>query len=188
MKHEPIHSARVIHADHTIAIDWYPDDTSDTPWERSDGHGPVSEWTRRDKRPGEWKLCGDHGYARYYDAQEAARLARADGWGLSEEETAKLARRLGRAPTQGEIRAAAVESNFQYLRAWCNDEWQYVGYTVTITDPDGHEMPFPDDSLWGIDSPAMAEFEAEATQDARDYIDRETAAALDAACRDIATV
>jgi hypothetical protein len=29
------------------------DDLNDPPWERADGHGPVSDWTRREKRPGE---------------------------------------------------------------------------------------------------------------------------------------
>jgi hypothetical protein len=57
------------------------DDDSQAPWEESEGHGPVSDWTRRAKRPGEVIVSMDGGSYRYYDLQEACRLARQDGWG-----------------------------------------------------------------------------------------------------------
>ena len=48
--------------------------------------------------------------------------------------------------TPHQVAAAAVESDFQRLRAWCNDEWYWVG--VIITDVVSGE----EDSLWGIES------------------------------------
>lgn len=51
------------------------------PWDEEDGHGPVSDWTSRSKRPGELVLNEDHGSTRYYDYQEACRIARRDEWG-----------------------------------------------------------------------------------------------------------
>lgn len=53
------------------------------PWDECDGHGPVSEWTRRAKRPGEFVLNRDRDSFRYYDFQEACRIARRDRWGVS---------------------------------------------------------------------------------------------------------
>lgn len=61
-----------------------------TPWDNSDGHGPVSEWERRAKLPGELVLCGDgrgglgtDSARRFYDFQESCRIALRDGWGVS---------------------------------------------------------------------------------------------------------
>lgn len=57
------------------------DEHMGAPWEEHDGHGPVSEWTDRAKRPGERVLNEDRGSKRYYDFQEAVKIARRDGWG-----------------------------------------------------------------------------------------------------------
>ena len=65
----------------TFNVTIEPDSSHGAPWEEEDGHGPVSEWTRRDKRPGERVLCEDRGSRRYYDFAEACRIARRDGWG-----------------------------------------------------------------------------------------------------------
>jgi hypothetical protein len=124
------------------------DDDGAAPWERADGHGPVSDWTRRDKRPGEWVLSSDRNSKRYYDAQDAARLARVDGWGLDDEARAELAAKLGREPKPGEVRAEAVRRDFEFLRRWCADQWHYVGVTVS------HVQSGNDESLWGIESDA----------------------------------
>ncbi len=65
------------------------DDSGDTPWERDDGHGEVSDWKRHafgqgskpPKRPGELILCWDNGSYRTYDFKGACEIARRDGWG-----------------------------------------------------------------------------------------------------------
>lgn len=54
-----------------------------TPWDDCDGHGPVSDWTRRDKLPGELVLCSSSNHARFYDYAEACKIALRDQWGVS---------------------------------------------------------------------------------------------------------
>jgi len=182
-----IDSTEETHRDFTISITWHYDECADPPWENSDMHGPVSKWETRDKAPGEWVLCSDRHSKRFYDHQEAMKLARKDGWGLPAEDLEKVQRQLGRALTHGEIAVAAVERDFIYLRDWCNDKWQYVGYKLTVTSPDGEEMDEAGDSLWCIDSPSMEYFQADAFATAKEWIDKEVVAAADAAARDIAT-
>lgn len=65
----------------TITATIHADTDTRTPWEDDCGHGPVSDWTRRDKAPGELVLNSDHGSKRFYDYAEACRIARRDGWG-----------------------------------------------------------------------------------------------------------
>lgn len=109
------------------------------PWENSDCHGPVSDWTTRAKLPGERVLCEDHGSRRYYDVAEAIRIAKRDGWDAPPYGTG----------TKGERAARAVERDFDYLRRWCNDDWHYLGVMVTVYR-NGAEIA--GDSLWGIES------------------------------------
>jgi hypothetical protein len=78
----------------TFKVRFENDDDAEAPWERSDGHGVVSEWTRRDKRPGERVLSSDRNLKRYYDVQQSTQTAKRDGWGLSDEHKAELIQRL----------------------------------------------------------------------------------------------
>lgn len=79
----------------TLTVTIQHDDDSDAPWDREDGHGPVSDWRKCDyagnvpKSPGELMLCDNdrsgmsgHKSARFYDYAEACRIARRDGWGF----------------------------------------------------------------------------------------------------------
>lgn len=111
------------------------------PWDECDGHGPVSEWRDKDsKRPGERILCADRHRARFYDFAEAVKIARRDGWGAKGDKGMK----------PGAKAAHAAEADFEYLRAWCADEWRYVGVTVKVRTSDGaHEA---EASLWGVES------------------------------------
>lgn len=135
----------------TFSVNLAYDHAHRAPWKECDGHGPVSDWTSRDKLPGERVLNRDGGSYRYYDVAEAARIAKRDGWGISTDARAELAARLGREPTAGEIAAAAVENDFQYLRAWCNDEWFYAVVEVTLLDTDGDET-WMYDCIGGVES------------------------------------
>jgi hypothetical protein len=117
------------------------DDDHGPPWEEEDGHGPVSEWRDADsKRPGERVLVRHHGSARFYDMQEAIRIAKQDGWDAPPYDEG----------TKGQRAARAVEADFQYLKGWCDDRWYYVGVIVELQDEDGNEIDR--DSLWGIES------------------------------------
>jgi hypothetical protein len=103
----------------------YTDDNSSPPWERHCGHGPVSDWTSRNKRPGERILNTYHNSHRFYDFAEAVKIARADRWGV------EAGKRDGE--TDGAYAARAVEHDLAVLKAWYNDEWYYVGVAVTVS-------------------------------------------------------
>jgi hypothetical protein len=66
-------------------------------------------------------LCTNRRSARFYDVAEATRIARRDRWGAPGEHASAGARA-----------AAAVAQDFEYLRAWCNDEWCYLVVTVEV--------------------------------------------------------
>lgn len=140
-----------------FSVETHYDDGMGAPWKEHDGHGPVSEWRSNsysiypEKRPGERVLCSDRHSYRFYDWQEAMRIAKRDGWGLSDEHRAKLANRLGREPTQGDITAEAVQRDFDYLRRWCNDQWHWCYVQVTLLDAEGDETP-EFETLGGLDS------------------------------------
>lgn len=115
------------------------DNDSGPPWENEDGHGPVSDWTSREKRPGERTLNTDHGSRRFYDFAAAVEIARRDKWGVRDSE----------GMTAGQIAAAAAEQDFKAMLGWCTDEWRYVGVRLAVCRAgvtlDGHAA-----SLWGI--------------------------------------
>lgn len=125
----------------TYLVEWFYDQDHGEPWNECDGHGPVSEWTTRDKRPGEWVLATDGRYRRYYDAQQATKEARRDGWNTKPYTF----------PTKGAQAAAAVRADFEYLRRWCEGQWHYCGIRVTLLDDDGEETQVSHE-LWGIES------------------------------------
>lgn len=128
----------------TYRVDWYYDNDADPPWEECDGHGFVSECTTRDKKPGERVLCHDRGFKRYYDVAASQELALKEGWGVDDPKN----------KTKKQIAAEAVERDYQYLRAWCDDKWFYCGIVVTEQriDADGYIYDGFIDSLWGIES------------------------------------
>lgn len=118
-----------------------PDHDLGPPWAEHDGHGPVSDWKRKEeKRPGQVVLHRDRDSYRFYDWEAAVKLAKRDCWGLDDEAKAELALRL-RKPvewlTRGETIVAAVQRDFDYLQAWCKDEWQWQWFAVTVYDEEG---------------------------------------------------
>lgn len=146
------------------------DDDATAPWDREDGHGPVSEWKRHafgqgskpPKRPGEMILCGDrHGY-RTYDFAEAVRIAKRDGWDAEPYNTAE---------TRGQRAAKAAMADFNRLRRWCSDQWNYVGVVVELLDKDG-DPTGETESLWGIESDAGDYLEEVARELAEEIIHR----------------
>jgi hypothetical protein len=125
----------------SFRIEWVYDHDSDAPWDRECGHGPVSEWTTRDKRPGEMILCSDRHSKRFYDFATAVKTARVEGWDTAPYKTRK----------PGERAQAAVMADFERLRLWCDNQWHHCGIVVTLLDADG-EPDSVDASLWGIES------------------------------------
>ena len=125
------------------------DTDSGAPWEREEGHGPVTDWVHREKKSGEILLCSDRIAKRFYDFAGAMAIAKRDGWGLSDDALAALTRKLGHAPTKGQLAEAAVLADFHYLEGWANDRWHYVGVIVTLRNPEGEEVET--ESLWGVE-------------------------------------
>lgn len=116
------------------------DDDMGPPWEEHDGHGVVSDWTTRDKRPGERVLAADGRSKRYYDVQASVEIAKRDGWD---------------APpyggTSGEKAARAVASDFDHLKRWCDDEWYWCCIIVSVSK-NGVMLDEYAASLGGVDS------------------------------------
>lgn len=111
------------------------------PWENCDGHGIVSEWTSRDKKPGEFVLSEDsRGRSkRFYDFAQSVKIARRDGW-----DTAPYGQ-----GTNGERAHRAAMADFEYLRAWCRDDWHYVIVSIEL-QRNGETVA--DDSCGGIET------------------------------------
>lgn len=121
----------------------HEDGDAETPWDGEDGHGPVSEWTNRAKRPGERVLIEDSRgkQRRLYDVTAALEIARRDGWDAEPYGTG----------TKRERAARAVEADFKYLRAYCRDEWQYVGVVLSVSRR-GIVLDKHAASLWRIEA------------------------------------
>lgn len=110
------------------------------PWIEFGNCGPVSEWTTRDKRPGEWVLCEDRGYKRFYDFAEAMKKAKREAWDAPPYSEV----------TKGERALRAVTADFEHLRKWCNGDWIYITLHVTLLNEFEEETEY-DDCLGGIE-------------------------------------
>ncbi len=124
---------------YTATIDTEQDSGLGMPWKEHDGHGPVSEWTRRDPAPGERVLCEDRGNRLLYDFAGAVALAKNDGWDTPPYGTG----------TKDDRAVRAANADFEHLRKWCAGDWGWIGVIVTVSR-DGAEVG--SDSLWGIES------------------------------------
>lgn len=99
------------------------DDSTDAPWIEYDGHGPVTDWTRRNKRPGELILNSERGAHRFYDMAEAVKIAKRDGWGHGAPVPGE---------TAGQKAARAALADFEYLRGWCRNDWHFAMVSVGL--------------------------------------------------------
>lgn len=131
------------------------DECIGTPWEEHDGHGIVTDWVRRDKRPGERILIADRDHKRYYDIQASMEIALRDSWGCENPE----------GKTRHQIAAEAVEADFQRLRAWCNDQWHWMFVSVQLLSKDGTPVPDFQSVIGGIESDCGDEYIEETARD-----------------------
>jgi hypothetical protein len=144
----------------------YPDEDMGAPWDEHDGHGIVSDWTSRTKMPGELILNQDRGSFRYYDFAASCQKAREEGWNAAPYDVP------GETPRQRAAKAAMAD--YKHLRAWCRDEWQWVG--VTVRRDGGCPHCSPKASLWGIESNAEDYLQEVALELALDLIEGQEAA------------
>jgi hypothetical protein len=120
------------------------DDTMDAPWVEDEGHGIVSDWTKRPKEDGELVLNQDGAsYYRYYDFKATCKKALDESWDCYPLNDGS--------ETPKQQAAKAVISDFKRLKAWCDDEWEWVGVIVTLLDDEGKQTEISD-SLFGIES------------------------------------
>lgn len=127
------------------------------PWKECDGHGPVSDWRpvrEGEKRPGELVLSVDHGSARYYDFAAACKLALREGWNAPPYDIP------GETKRQKAARAALAD--YKYLKAWCSDNWHYMGLIVTASK---HGIKLASASVWGIESTSGDDYFLEVAND-----------------------
>lgn len=129
--------------DLVFKVEFEHDTDAGAPWENSDGHGDVSEWTTRGKRAGELVLSNDRGSKRYYDFAGACRTALRDGWDTHPYNTDGK-------ETKRQQAAKAARANYEYLQEWCTDRWRYVGVIVTLLDTDCNDTEVTA-SLWGVE-------------------------------------
>lgn len=127
------------HNDRTFTLRIEYDTLMGPPWEEHDFHGPVREERQGDichpsKRAGERVMHHDGRYWWFYDWQEATRIAKRDGWGISREERIAFAWKHWRCPTNKEVVRIALQRDFDYLRRWTSDQWHWVYIVVECDD------------------------------------------------------
>ena len=111
----------------TLRASLKPDRGRGAPWVEEDGHGPVSDWTPRAKAPGELVLQAVRGSYRYYDYDEACRIALRDGWDAAPLNTGQETAPQQAAPQQ------AAQADYERLKAWCEGRWYYACVVVTVS-------------------------------------------------------
>ena len=133
------------HAGRQYKAEIHADESMGPPWEEHDGHGIVSDWTTRDKAPGELVLATDGRSRRFYDFSGSCARARAEGWDSAPYNTGQ--------ESKAAQAAKAARADYEYLRAWCADEWSWCGVVVVpLCDCCGAADESRSESLWGIDS------------------------------------
>jgi hypothetical protein len=139
---------------YTIKLTFEEDESAVEPWKMSDCHGEVvGPVACREAEEGEVLLYGERGYGRcywFYQRLDAVRKAVDEGWGLSDEELAKLRASIGREPMAHEVAAEAVSRDIDYLRGWLAGNWRYVEIVVRLYDGEGEEVGL--DALCGVES------------------------------------
>jgi hypothetical protein len=147
-------SFTITHDGVPFAVDIFRDSHSPEPWEMSDGHGPVRTAPRAEKRPGERVLgpTGSRDWWYLYDFRAAVVTALKDGWRPVKQRAGIQTRRT--------LASDAVNEDYEYLRAWVQDEWHYVGVVVT------HEESGANYSTWGVESNDTAYLETVAHEQA----------------------
>ena len=139
----------ITHPGRAMTVELIYDQGYEPPWECDNGCGVVSEW-RYGQPPDdecEWELCWDRGSYRVYNWVETLEKAKREGWGdMSAEAIVTCSQKLGRLATDTDLLLEVVRKDFERLKSWCDNDWYYIG--ISVTDDESGEC----DSLWGIES------------------------------------
>ena len=122
-----------------FAVELMRDEDMREPWRECDGHGEVTDWTSRAKRPGELILNQDGDSCRYYDFSVACAIALRDGWDATPLNDGTETKRQ-----------QAARADYEYLKAWCEDDRFYVVVRVVLLDDEGEETDI-DQYLGGVE-------------------------------------
>lgn len=126
---------------------------SGRPWKECDGYGVVRESKRSEyfrgveKRAGERVLHdgGRNEYTWVFDWAATMKEAKRDGWGLSDDDKPANWGTL----TKGQQLEIIVQRDFNFLKAWCDEEWVWCGVCVELADYHG---PLDlERSLWSVE-------------------------------------
>lgn len=115
------------------------EDGPEPPWSREDGRGVVIEGVDRDPRPGERLLSREHNLSCYYDTNATMAKAIKEGWDAEPFGTG----------TAEERAARAVDADFNYIKAWCDNDWSYVGIGITVSRLGVPLTDSTTNSVWG---------------------------------------
>ena len=135
----------------TIEVDY--DEFQEPPWLHCDGHGPVSDWTTRDKKPSEVVLSSIGGANLYYDFSKAMKKAKEELWDAAP---------YGQG-TRGERAERAVRADVKHLRDYIDNVWVYVTLSVTLrgsgytTSLGGVEYDYSENGHWMTEVHLMAD-------------------------------
>jgi len=129
------------------------DDDHPKPWVGDDGRGIVHSTSfHADKRPGWRPLPGYGDTAKWFDWAGTIKKAKEEDWGLSAKDRAALAAELGADPTPGQIIERAVQKEYDFLLAYMQNNWYYVGIEVTLLNEDGEPDESLQDTCWGFET------------------------------------
>lgn len=171
MRHEiDSETVNLAGGEHVLNVTWYPDYLAGPPWREGGTLGSVTDWTTRAKGPGERVLAVDNRSRRLYDWSGAVRAGRAEG-------------------VSGEVAARQAGAEYERMRAWCDNEWFYVGYVASIDGDEDHPALCGCGALWGIDGDEKyrASLVEELRVAAEEWFARESLEEADAAARGIVT-
>ncbi len=122
MSEQPYECISFEHKGRETLIEPYYDNDMGPPWKEHDGHGPVRERTKDEKRPWERLIGTTHAY----DWRAAMKMARDERWGFGIDDFMALMCKLRRVPTKKQLVEHAVQRDFDYLKGWCDDDWHWV--------------------------------------------------------------
>ena len=116
-----------------IKVEFQRYEDSGPPWAECDGHGERYETRYREDHMDDWELRSDRYNHLYYDWKATLPIAIRDCWDAAPYGVG----------TKHERAMRAMKADYEFLRAWCNDEWWWVGMIVTLLDENDD-----DDGCW----------------------------------------
>lgn len=123
-----------------LKVKFQHDEFCEPPWKDCDRHGEIVETHCRQDYMDDWELNSERGWYRYYDWKATLPIAIKDRWDAAPYGVG----------TKHERAMRAMKADYEFLRAWCNDAWWWVGMIVTLLDENNEQID--EESCWGYAS------------------------------------